>query len=95
MKIATVYSACECQARLGAELDAQRVVIRGWARDARNGDEERAPSNALAPERARFDVTWSCPFCMRNVLRSFDAAALVYREVSEPSPPGPTTPASG
>jgi len=94
MKSATVHSACECQARLGAELDAQRVVIRGWARDARRGDEVTAPSNSLGPERQRFDVTWLCPFCTRNVLRSFDASALAYRDVAprESTPPGQATP---
>ena len=94
MKIATVYSACECQARLGAELDAHRVVVRGWARVARRGDEIVAPSNSIAPELARFDVTWLCPFCTRNVLRSFDASALAYREVTprESTPPGQPAP---
>jgi len=89
MKIATIHSPCECEARLGAELDAQRVVVRGWARDARRGDEEIAPANTLGPERARFDVTWFCPFCTRNVLRSFDAGALAYRDVAarESTPP--------
>ena len=35
MKKATIYTACECQARLGAELDEQRHALRGWAKDPR------------------------------------------------------------
>ncbi|HYO97902.1 MAG TPA: hypothetical protein VER33_25525 [Polyangiaceae bacterium] len=80
MKIATVYSACECQARLGADLDVQRVVTRGWAADARRGEELVSPAHSIAPERPRFDIGWMCPFCTRNVLRSFDTANLVYKE---------------
>ncbi|MGC4088307.1 MAG: hypothetical protein QM756_10485 [Polyangiaceae bacterium] len=80
MKTAVVNSPCECQARLGAELDERRVVVRGWARDPRRGREELAPANAIGAERSRFDVGWSCPFCTRNVLRSFEAAALSYRD---------------
>jgi hypothetical protein len=80
MRTATVYSVCECQARLGADLDANRVVLRGWARDPRRGEEEVAPANAIRPNLARFDIGWSCPFCTRNTLRSFEASALAYRE---------------
>jgi len=80
MKTAIVYSVCECQARLGAEVDGHRVVLRGWARDPRRGREEVAPANSIKPERQRFDIGWFCPFCTRNTLRSFEASALVYRE---------------
>lgn len=82
MKTAVVTSPCECQARLGAELDERRVVLRGWARDPRRGREEKSPANVIGPEQSRFDIGWQCPFCTRNVLRSFDAAALAYREVA-------------
>jgi hypothetical protein len=35
-----------------------------------------------------FQVGWACPFCTRNTLRSFDAAALVYQEkAAQPSIP--------
>jgi hypothetical protein len=79
MKTAVVYSVCECQARLGAELDEHRVVIRGWAKDTRRGQELNAPANAVRTDTPRFDVGWMCPFCTRNTLRSFDTAALGYR----------------
>lgn len=81
MRTATVYSVCECQARLGAELDDRRVVLRGWAKDPRGGEEEVAPANSIHPGKQRFDIGWLCPFCTRNTLRSFDASALGYREL--------------
>ena len=80
MKVATVRSRCECQALLGAELDEQRVVLRGWAVDARQR-QLAAPANTIGAERERFDVGWACPFCTRNTLRSFTSAALAFRDV--------------
>ena len=82
MKIATVYSVCECQARLGAEIDESHVVLRGWARDPRHGEEATSPANGLHPSGARFEIGWSCPFCTRNTLRSFEGTALIYRETA-------------
>jgi hypothetical protein len=81
MKVATVRSRCECQAHLSAELDEQRVVLRGWASDGRQ-QELPAPANSIGAERERFDVGWACPICTRNTLRSFTGSALVFREVA-------------
>jgi hypothetical protein len=80
MKVARVQSRCECQALLSAELDEQRVALRGWAVDSRK-KELPAPANTMGPERERFDVGWACPFCTRNTLRSFTASALAFRDV--------------
>jgi len=80
MKVATVHSRCECQAHLSAELDEQRVALRGWAVDARK-QQLAAPANAMGAARERFDVGWACPFCTRNTLRSFTSSALVFREL--------------
>jgi hypothetical protein len=80
MKVTKVHSRCECQVHLSAELDEQRVALRGWAVDARKL-ELPAPASSIGAERERFDVGWSCPFCTRNTLRSFTASALVFREV--------------
>jgi hypothetical protein len=80
MKVATVESRCECEAKLSAELDEERRAVRGWAKDAR-GRERLAPATAMREEGARFDVGFMCPFCTRNVLRSFDADALAYRSL--------------
>lgn len=80
MKVATVESRCECEARLFAELDEERRVVRGRAKDFR-GRERLAPANALGGEGGRFDVGFMCPFCTRNVLRSFEADALAYRSL--------------
>lgn len=87
MKKATIYSVCECQARLGAELDEDRHVIRGWARDHRRERELAAPAHSIDADDDQFEVAWFCPFCIRNSLRSFDAAGLSYRTVAdEPEP---------
>jgi hypothetical protein len=71
---------CECQARLLADLDEQRRVVRGFARDPNGQNELVAPANSMQDAGTRFEVGWACPFCTRNVLRSFDASALAYRE---------------
>jgi hypothetical protein len=83
MKIATVYSACECQARLGADLDEGRRVIRGWAWDSQRTERLVAPAQSIGPGRQAFDIGWSCPFCIRNTLRMFDASALAYRDAEK------------
>jgi hypothetical protein len=98
MKVATVYSVCECQARLGADLDEKKRVIRGWAKDMRRSQELQAPASTLSPASARFDVGWFCPFCIRNVLRSFETSGLLWREVpgvTPPSVPGASPNAAG
>jgi hypothetical protein len=79
MKVTRVHSKCECQVNLCAELDEARIVLRGWAIDARKV-ELAAPANSIGAERERFDVGWACPFCTRNTLRSFTASALSFRE---------------
>ncbi len=67
-------SRCECQASLRAELDDRRNVLRGTA--FLRGKRELAPSHAIGAQGSRFDIGWACPFCGRNVMRSFDASAL-------------------
>jgi hypothetical protein len=79
MKVTRVHSKCECQVNLCAELDEARIVLRGWAIDARKV-ELAAPANSIGADRERFDVGWACPFCTRNTLRSFTASALSFRE---------------
>jgi hypothetical protein len=80
VKKATIRSVCECQAKLGADLDEHRHVVRGWAFDRRGGKELLAPAHSIGAGRERFDVAWSCPVCTRNQLRSFDASALSFRD---------------
>lgn len=69
---------CECQAKLGAELDEKHRVVRGWARDRRTGRELVAPAHSIRPSDAQFDVGWLCPLCTRNQLRLFEASALSF-----------------
>jgi len=77
VKKARVESTCECQAKLLAELDERRRVVRGWARPSRGG-ELTAPAHSIGAGSERFQVAWACPYCTRNVVRSFDASALVH-----------------
>lgn len=86
MKRATIHSVCECQARLGAELDEHKHVHRGWARDIRRRTERPAPAHSIRPEAEVFDVAWFCPFCIRNTLRSFDTSGLAFRKLPESEP---------
>lgn len=83
MKSAIVSSVCECQARLGAELDEEHNVLRGWIRDLR-GRTETAPCSRAGGEEGLFHLNWLCPFCGRNTLRSFAIEALVFRDPTEP-----------
>jgi hypothetical protein len=83
VKTAAIQSVCECQAKLGAELDEQRHVVRGWAKNQRSGKILVAPAHSIGADAARFNVGWACPFCTRNQLRAFEAAGLAYGD------PGP------
>ena len=67
-------SRCECQASLSARLTAERFVESGSA--YRDGRRENAPAHAIHPEVEVFDIGWLCPFCGRNVMRTFAASAL-------------------
>jgi hypothetical protein len=89
VKTAIILSACECQARLGAELDEHRQVLRGWAKDIRRREQRSSPAHSIHPERERFDVGWLCAFCHRNTLRSFDATGLAFREQANSEQPRP------
>jgi hypothetical protein len=82
MKTALCRTRCECQATLTAEVDENRVVLRGAARDPRRNRFLPAPANAVLSEGGdtKFAVGWLCPWCTRNTLRSFDTTALVFRE---------------
>jgi hypothetical protein len=84
MKIARVFSVCECQGRLGAELDEDHKVVRGWTRDVR-GRTVSAPCTRAANHGERFHLVWLCNLCGRNTLRSFDAAGLVFEDRPEDS----------
>ncbi|MEB2311919.1 MAG: hypothetical protein OZ921_22015 [Sorangiineae bacterium] len=76
---------CECQARLRAELDENGYVIRGYSRERVRRRERPAPAHAIRAGEEWFQIGWNCPFCGRNVLRSFYRDAVSYREVSAPA----------
>jgi len=81
VKTATIHSVCECQNKLGAELDEQRRAIKGWARERRTGRVLVAPAHSIIRKDAEvFEVAWACPFCTRNQVRLFDTEGLSFRE---------------
>lgn len=82
MKVAKVSSVCECQSRLGAELDPEHKVLRGWTRD-RRGRELNSPCTRAGDGDGVFHLVWLCAYCGRNTLRSFDAAGLVFQDRPE------------
>ena len=86
MKIATVRSVCECQAKLEADLAEDLRVLAGRAQRSRRESPDTAPANLLNGDGV-FQVGWFCPFCIRNTLRSFTKGGLSWREVPEPLPP--------
>jgi hypothetical protein len=82
VKNPTVQTVCECQAKLGAELDAAGHVLRGWARSRRTGKAVVAPAHSIGAGAPRFQIGWACPFCTRNLVRLFDAGGLAFRDPS-------------
>jgi hypothetical protein len=78
MKKAKITSACECQARLTAELNEHKQVIAGFARDIRRKQTLPAPAHSIGAQHAIFDVAWACPFCTRNTLRPFHTSGLAW-----------------
>ena len=86
MKTATILSVCECQARLGAELDENRQVVSGWAKDRRRRLTREAPAHSIHPDHDVFQVAWFCPFFIRNTTRSFQSTGLSFKEPPEPTP---------
>lgn len=76
-----IQTVCECQAKLQATLDENRLVLAGWATaPTRGATKEPAPANTVGQEMDRFDVVWQCPVCGRNTLRSFHVGALERHE---------------
>jgi len=82
VKLASVQSLCECQARLSAELDENKHVHHGWATDLWRGKTRVAPAHSIQPAELRFQVAWACPMCGRNTLRSFETSGLRWAEAA-------------
>ncbi len=83
---ATVSSRCECQTRLFAEVDGDCHVVRGWALTPSSLRPEPAPALSLGVEDGEFRVGWYCPFCARNVLRSYSEPPLLWwSELNQPA----------
>ena len=84
MKRATISSVCECQSRLHAYLNEERLVEKGWVTTPR-GVDEKSPAHSIDASKPEFYVAWLCPYCGRNTMRSFKAEALVYQVVDASS----------
>lgn len=80
MKFATVQSPCECQAHLNAELDENKQVVKSWAVERRRGTSEKAPAHTIRGDQVKFQIGWACPYCIRNVTRSFDTNGIAWAE---------------
>ncbi len=90
MRQTTIHSSCECQAGLHAELDEHLHVRRGWSSDPLRRTVEPAPALTIDPGAQSFSVGWSCPFCMRNILRRFDTAMLSWNETQSQGDTAPS-----
>jgi hypothetical protein len=78
-----VQTVCECQALLHATLDAHKLVVDAWITYA--GERLHAAANTIGAPAERFDVSWHCPRCKRNTLRTFHEGAM--RRVQPPAEP--------
>jgi len=87
--VAHIHSACECQARLEAVVDRDLRATLGTA--TLRGQRDTAPALRVLRTEGRFDVSWTCPFCGRVVLRSFSPSGLAWQESSNTSVVDPAT----
>ncbi len=78
-------SRCECQATLGVRLDEQRLVLEGWCERRSPRENAQAMTLGATSETSRFDVSWHCPRCGRNTLRTFHEGALMAVPATEAS----------
>lgn len=66
-----ISSHCECEATVSAELDVCHRARFGWAVHPLGGDRVPCPAISVRFDPAQVEVSWLCPFCGRNLLRSF------------------------
>jgi hypothetical protein len=79
MKTAKVRSVCECQAFLRADLDEHLNVVSGSCEDSR-GRVIKAPASKAFVSKGQTGISFACPVCSRNVLRTFSLAKLAWVE---------------
>lgn len=77
MNSARVSTSCECQASLFAEVDENLNVIGGVCEDSRKR-QIRAPAAKVLSSNGQLGITFSCPVCTRNVLRTFSLAGIAF-----------------
>jgi len=76
MTTTQVRTLCECQACLVAEVDEHLNVISGWCEDSRKRFSV-APASKAFVSGQQVGISFSCPACTRNVLRTFSLAKLL------------------
>jgi len=77
MKTTQVRTLCECQACLVAEIDEHLNVISGSCEDSRKR-KTVAPASKTFVSGQQVGISFSCPACTRNVLRTFSLAKLLW-----------------
>ncbi len=84
MKTIQVRTRCECEATLIAVLDQRLNVIAGATEDSRRR-QLPAPASRAFTSRHEVGLSFACPLCTRNVLRTFSLAKLAREEPTDPS----------
>ncbi len=87
MKTTQVKTFCECQACLIAELDEQLNVLSGYCEDSHKR-RTNAPASKAFVSRSQVGISFSCPVCTRNALRTFSHAKLIWLTQQTENLPG-------
>ena len=90
MKTTQVRTLCECQALLIAIVDENLNVTAGTCEDSHKR-QLRAPACRAFKSQSQLGVSFACPLCTRNVLRTFSLSKLAW--TGQHSVASQTTPA--
>ncbi len=83
MRTAQLRTRCECQSTLVAVLDEQLNVMVGANVDSQD-QRVRAPASRAFVSNHQVGVSFACPTCTRNVLRTFSRDQLVWETAVNP-----------
>lgn len=90
MKTTQARTRCECQSILMAVLDERLNVIVATNVDSRD-QHVRAPACRAFTSNHHVGISFACPKCARNVLRTFSVAQLAWESSSNLDISGPST----
>ncbi len=85
MKTTQVRTRCECQSTLMAVLDERLNVIVGANVDSHD-KHVQAPASRTFTSSHQVGISFACPICTRNVLRTFSMEQLSWESASNPNP---------